>query len=62
MLHLAIIGIGSVSVFIILRILIMKCLTTQRSRLREDYEYELSSSERDSSKMLLLPIHSKVSE
>ena len=62
MLHLAIIGVTSVSVFIGVRILIMKCLSTQRSRLREDYEYELSSSDRESSRTLLLPIHSKVSE
>lgn len=61
MLHLAVMGIASVCVFVIVRILIIGCLTTQRSRLREEYEYELSSSDRESSKMLLLPIHSKVS-
>ena len=61
MLHLAVIAIASASVFILVRILIMKCLSTQMSRLREDYEYDLISSDRESSKVLLLPIHTKVS-
>lgn len=57
--NLAFIGIASVSVFILVRMLITKCLSTQMSRLREDYEYDLVSSDRESSRTLLLPIHQK---